>query len=368
METIKPTIFDVGYDRNLIRNFLLVKENSVISQDKINSLVSPEMISSGDITGNLIVVAGYLQSSNYLAGLQGWRFNSAGNIDANDGYFRGTIVATVGNIGGWVIDTYGLFYDGSGAPSIRTAENVGAGADGVVIDKDGVRCYDAVLGCVVNLPADGTPPSFASGVINNTIFEVDTNAIIRTSDMVGDGSANSAGVLQNNGGIYLCGANQTLDNANVKFLINGNAYFKGTILASEIYSTTITGADISGGVITGALFRTSESGQRTEITDSGIVLLNGEIGAAYGDEDYLYGDANRKYGTGVLAYINNTSKIIPFYVSAEQSVGDFHMVNRSSDPSGIAEVGDLCVVNGKLKICTSGGTPGTWTIVGVQTA
>ena len=41
--------------------------------------------------------------------------------------------------------------------------------------------------------------------------------------------------------------------------------------------------------------------------------------------------------------------------------------NRSGLPSSTAYVGYLCVVNGKLNICTASGTPGTWTVVGTQT-
>lgn len=42
------------------------------------------------------------------------------------------------------------------------------------------------------------------------------------------------------------------------------------------------------------------------------------------------------------------------------------MVSLSGNPAGPSEVGDLCVVSGKLKICTVAGTPGTWVVVGTQ--
>ena len=66
-------------------------------------------------------------------------------------------------------------------------------------------------------------------------------------------------------------------------------------------------------------------------------------------------------------YFNNAQRKIPFYVQAEQTVADMHLYNRLSDPTGAAEIGDIAVVNGKLKICSTAGTPGTWVVVGTQT-
>jgi hypothetical protein len=126
---------------------------------------------------------------------------------------------------------------------------------------------------------------------------------------------------------------------------------------------TVTAGSLSGVTITGSLIRTATSGQRIEIDSSGISLLIGAATGKYGG--FKYGA--KKYGAGALAFINNVTRGIPFYVNAEQSVADVHLYNRSSDPSGAATVGDLAVVSGKLKICTAAGTPGTWTVVGTQT-
>lgn len=45
-----------------------------------------------------------------------------------------------------------------------------------------------------------------------------------------------------------------------------------------------------------------------------------------------------------------------------------NMENRTGLPSSTAYVGYMCVVNGKLNICTASGTPGSWVVVGDQTA
>ena len=55
----------------------------------------------------------------------------------------------------------------------------------------------------------------------------------------------------------------------------------------------------------------------------------------------------------------------------EREYADIHLINRASDvPSGASTVGDLCVIDGLLMICTVGGTGGaaTWTVVEDQTA
>lgn len=42
------------------------------------------------------------------------------------------------------------------------------------------------------------------------------------------------------------------------------------------------------------------------------------------------------------------------------------LVNLGADPSGPSEVGDTVVVGGKVKVCTTAGDPGTYTVVGTQ--
>jgi len=329
---------------------------------KFTRSVSPSVVASGEYTGNNIV-HGYLKSSNFITGTNGWKFDGVGNLEANSATIRGSIYASSGLIGGWVVDDNGLYYDGTGTPNIRTAATVGSGANGVLLDSDGIKVYDSVLGIVVNLPSDGSPPSFASGTINETTFEISTNAVLRTSSTVGDGSEDSAGVLINNSGIYACEANQSLDDANVRIPISGNPYFSGIVNSSQLIASWIQGSYIEGTTIVGATIKTALTGQRLEIDSEGMKFMADADAYAYGDETYTYGDSDRLYGTGVLAYFNSTEKVVPIYIQAEQDVADIHLPNRSSNPTGDAEDGDLCVVDGKLMIYNSG-----WELVGEQTS
>lgn len=164
----------------------------------------------------------YLGNKEY--GSAPFRVDMSGNLYAENVNLSGEINATSGTIGGFTI-TPTQMYGGI----IKTGQAVGAGESGVVMDTDGLRGYSNILGEVFNLPTDGSAPTFSSGIINNTVFEINTNAIMRTSEDVGDGTANSAGILINETGFYATQANQTLANANVRILADGTAVFSGSV-------------------------------------------------------------------------------------------------------------------------------------------
>ena len=148
----------------------------------------------------------------------------------------GSLNATSGTIGGFTIGASEMY-----GGIIKTAATVEAGSTGVIMDTNGLRGYDSVLGNTFNLPTDGSSPTFASGIINSTIFNVQSGAVIRTSSTVGDGSANSAGILINNTGLYGVAANQTLADANVKVLVDGTAVFNASIRGGQTDFDTGTG-------------------------------------------------------------------------------------------------------------------------------
>jgi len=79
------------------------------------------IVDSGD---GSIVNLGAIKSSNFSVGVAGWRLDSNGNIEANDGNFRGditgasgtfsgTITAIAGSIGGWTISSVAIYFDGA---------------------------------------------------------------------------------------------------------------------------------------------------------------------------------------------------------------------------------------------------------------
>jgi len=57
---------------------------------------------------NLIQASGAMTSPNFVSGSAGWSLNSEGDLEANDGTFRGNIYASGGQIGGFTIDATSL--------------------------------------------------------------------------------------------------------------------------------------------------------------------------------------------------------------------------------------------------------------------
>lgn len=124
-------------------------------------------------------------------------------------------------IGGWRFNHADIWNVGTG--SIATSGV--AGSNRVIMDCCGLRGYDSVLGETFNIPTSGAAPCFASGVIKSTIFEINTNAVMRTS---ANALNNEAGFLINNTGIFASDASTCgTGNAKVKILPDGTFYLGG---------------------------------------------------------------------------------------------------------------------------------------------
>ena len=65
---------------------------------------SPESVGSGQSTEKLTLVDGWYQSSNYVAGVSGWKIDAQGNVEFGNGKFRGDISGSTGTFGGLKIN------------------------------------------------------------------------------------------------------------------------------------------------------------------------------------------------------------------------------------------------------------------------
>ena len=126
------------------------------------------------------------------------------------------ITATLGLIGGWSITQNSI---SKGNVTLDAANSrIQAGPDAstyVRMDASGITGVDAILGTTFRIPTDGSPPLFASGKIQNTVYEISTSGILRTSPTVGDGSANSQGVLINDTGIKVFAQNASVPGVHI---------------------------------------------------------------------------------------------------------------------------------------------------------
>jgi len=70
--------------------------------------VPSNFIQDGDTVVRLNVIDGHLQSNGFETGVEGWQLNSNGNLEANDGNFRGSL-----NVAdNWHVDTDGNMWWG----------------------------------------------------------------------------------------------------------------------------------------------------------------------------------------------------------------------------------------------------------------
>jgi hypothetical protein len=127
-------------------------------------------------------------------------------------------------------------------------------------------------------------------------------------------------------------------------------------------SGVINNAVIQNSEFISNIYKTSSELPWVEMTSSGLSFRFQGAGSLYGTGVY----DTATYGEGVAAWFGNSSKPV---LSIEEglSYADVRLYNRSVDPTGAAEVGDLMCKTGKLYICTTAGTPGTFTLVGSQT-
>ena len=257
-------------------------------------------------TGNAIVtntgvelVGGVLMDEDGIAaydGLGNIKVSIDGNtglITASDVTLSGNITATTGAIGGWDI-TAGAITSPNDRITLDSSSNriqveSATGLDYVRINADGITGVDNVLGTTFRLPTDGTPPSFSSGIIKSTVFEITTAGILETSATVGNGGPAGQGVRINDVGI-------------TGFKINDpNPVFQ---LDSTDGSLTALDANITGTITIGA----GSSGVGN-LTDSGDLATQDRVDLNYvdGADQTSINTAANITSQGALATLNSAA-------------------------------------------------------------
>jgi len=188
-----------------------------------------------------------------------FRVANTGALTATNATITGSITATSGLLGGWSV-TASTIEDSAGRVILDhtnariRVQNV-AGTNHVTLDANGITGIDSVLGTTFNIPTDGTAPTFSSGIINSTVFNITTAGILETS--AGAGNGTTAGVRINDTGVK--GWDNTSTTPNF------------TLDATDGSITAISGLIGNWSISSGALF--SGSGATTV----GLVSTSGTI-------------------------------------------------------------------------------------------
>ena len=179
--------------------------------------ISPSDFSSGQTNAQISVVGGFLQSSNFVTGSAGWQINSNGDVEFNNGIFRGTLSAVTGTFGAVTVATNGSISSG------QTAYDTGTGF-------------------------------WMGNVSGTTKFSLGNSA---GNKMTWDGSS-----LSITGNISATTGS-----------IGGWTIGATTLTGGGVTLDSSTGS-INGATITGSTLTTGSTGQRVELTSSNITLYD----------------------------------------------------------------------------------------------
>lgn len=93
-----PNAIDSSYNGFGVINSSLTGLTNVTNT--VTDSTTASSISSGQITGQVTSVAGYLQSANFKTGVSGWFISADGTCEFSSGYFRGDITGASGTFSG----------------------------------------------------------------------------------------------------------------------------------------------------------------------------------------------------------------------------------------------------------------------------
>ena len=95
---------------------------SGITREEVQAMIAAAQLTQD--VGQQKLVSGMIQSANFVTGVQGWQLLPNGNLEANNGTFRGAISATTIDIGGADATSFHVDIDGNlwlGAATFATA-------------------------------------------------------------------------------------------------------------------------------------------------------------------------------------------------------------------------------------------------------
>lgn len=350
--TTVPYTLTVGepYDPVLI--------NAIFSALTIGAIIGSD-IATGTITGSNIASA-TIEGSNIIANAIGSSHIASNTISADhiqsdaitatkiksgavttDKIYAGAITADKMSVTSLSSISANLGEVTAGtltAPTIQTSANPAVSR--VLMTGAGITGYSATLGQTFRLPVDGSAPQFVNGTIESCTI-IDSTMIsndFKTSNVLPWVELATTGVAYRESG-------------------SGGLY--GTAVYVKDEGEWATSTDYHVGDYIG------NDGTHYDCTVAHTSGASTEPGTG-ADWATKWQVSTSTYGAGVTGYYGNSSKPL-LSVEKERTYADIHMYNRSSSvPSGASTVGDLCVIDGELRICVSPGTGAgaTWTVIG----
>ncbi|GHC72621.1 hypothetical protein GCM10007320_08620 [Pseudorhodoferax aquiterrae] len=227
IQTTPTTINGVAVPAGVYANDLFVK-NGTITNAKIGNLAVDDAkianLSVSKILAGSMVVGQYITSANYVAGVQGWAINAAGNAEFQNATLRGTVYASAGSIGGILIN----------GSAIYSSNYTWQGA-GFLIDSNGNAYFNNLWsrGSVMG----GSYYGYAWPAAGSTGFYLGPEGLL-----VGNANNGRYFQLDSQGNVYAPNFS----------IVNGNAYFNGsgTFNGNGTFSGNLSAA---GGTFNGLL-------------------------------------------------------------------------------------------------------------------
>jgi hypothetical protein len=315
-----------AYDNFLNIDSTVVDISKGINESNIESAISSNAIGYSQTTLNTLTGNESFKSSTYVQGISGWKIDGYGNVEFNNGVFRGILEANEIHIPSTIAtdsfhtDLTGNSWWGAASRIYAPAYILNSGAAKFSnVEVTGISTVGGRLAIIIG-GAINSSGNFVNNIINPSLNTL-------TKEILSDfnfGSTNYAGAVKagtitwNSSGIVTGGSGVAIyrngivgaKNGTTTFSIgtNGNATFRGNITAS-----TITGSTLQT--------KTSGEGVYIGVNGNGRVdfLDNNEINAcilyASNKDFHIWNPANGGSTVFMSTKLDNTLKIVGGYSS-----------------------------------------------------
>lgn len=241
--------------------------------------VPSNFIMDGDMIVRLNVVDGYLQSTNFVTGVSGWRIDYLGNSEFNSGVYRSSIAV---GTDGFHVDISGNMWWGNSATYAGATYKIsaagGANLSGMIVS--GGAASDVNNNATTISGGKITSNSITASQIQTNTLTVGTN--------VGLGTATTLGAAAT--------------------YIVGNYITTGYINALGITAGNISANNISAGTITGSSVQASSNGNTIVLNSNNhLYFYNAENSAAVADLYATSNDFRIAATDNIYLYTNTTT-------------------------------------------------------------